>query len=117
MLAETIWSPDSSRLFIARNCAAWPLDIASAATPFSSDATRCFEHVRGGVHDARVDVAEFLQPEQSRGVVGVIEGEGRRLIDRHGASMRSGIGIVAGVQRARIETEWAIDVFCGHLAQ
>ena len=31
------------------------------------------EHGRGGVHDARVDVAEALQAEQGCGVVGVFE--------------------------------------------
>ena len=29
-----------ARLLSATNCAAWPLDMASAATPFSSEATR-----------------------------------------------------------------------------
>ena len=40
VLADTISSPASSRLLTAMNCAACPEDIASAATPFSSDATR-----------------------------------------------------------------------------
>jgi hypothetical protein len=31
--------------------------------------------------------------------------------------MRGGIRVVAGVQRTRIETEWAIDIFGGHSAK
>ena len=101
----------------ARNCAACPLDRPSAATPFSSDATRSSSTAVVGFMMRRVDVAEFLQTEQTRGVLGIFESERRRLIDRHGAGMRGGIRIVAGVQRARIETEWAIDVFGGHSAK
>src|SRR5690606_16858003 len=42
------------------------------------------EHVIGGVHDAAVDVAELLQREEPGCVVGVVEAEGRRLVDGHG---------------------------------
>ena len=41
-----------------------------------------FEHVARRIHDPRVDVAEFLQPEQPGGMVGVVEDVRRRLIDR-----------------------------------
>ena len=72
------------------------------------------EHGRRGIHDAAIDVAEFLQAEQARGVLGIVERERCGLIDRHGTGVRGGIRVVAGVQRARIETEWTIDVFGGH---
>ncbi len=42
-----------------------------------------FEHVGGGIHDARVDVARHLQVEQVGAVLGVIEGVGGGLVDRH----------------------------------
>ena len=41
------------------------------------------EDVSGGVHDARVDVAELLQREEVGGVRGVFEGVRSRLVDRH----------------------------------
>jgi hypothetical protein len=34
------------------------------------------------VHQARVDVAELLEPEEVSGVVGVVEDVARRLVDR-----------------------------------
>ena len=42
------------------------------------------QHIAGRVHDAGVDVAKLSQREQVRGVLGVPELEGRRLVDRHG---------------------------------
>ena len=41
------------------------------------------QHVVGRVHDARIDVAEFLEREQVGGVVGALKLVRRRLIDRH----------------------------------
>ena len=56
------------------------------------------QHVVGRVHDARVDVAEFLEPEQVGGVVGALELVRRRLIDRHRDRARAGIGAPSGVE-------------------
>ena len=44
-----------------------------------------FQHVPCRVHDACVDVAEFLQPEQIGGVFRAFEHIRRGLVDRHGA--------------------------------
>ena len=85
MLAATISSPGPSRLVIARNCAACPLDVASAGDAAFERRHALLEDVGGRVHDAGVDVAELLQREQRRGVVGVFERERRGLVDRHGA--------------------------------
>ena len=63
------------------------------------------ERRRGGVHDARVDVAEALQIEQRRGVRGVLENVRSGLVDGHGARAGFGIGPLARVQRARGEAE------------
>ena len=62
-----------------------------------------FEHRLRRVHDARVDVAEGLQPEQRGGVVGVVEDVGGRLVDRRGARAGRRIGLGAGVDGERIE--------------
>ncbi len=45
------------------------------------------EHVGRGIHDPRVDVAEFLQAEESGGVVGVVEDVARRGVDGHGPGL------------------------------
>jgi hypothetical protein len=56
------------------------------------------EGVRGGVHDARVDVAELLEREERGGVVGVAELVAGGLIDGHRARAGGGIGLIARVQ-------------------
>ena len=76
MLAATSSSPGSSRLVIARNCAACPLEVASAADAAFQRRHALLEDVGGGVHDAGIDVAELLQREQRGRMVGVLEHEG-----------------------------------------
>jgi hypothetical protein len=51
-----------------------------------------FEHVGRRVHDARVDVAEFLQRKEVGGVLRVAELVAGRLVDRHGAAAGGGVG-------------------------
>ena len=43
--------------------------------------------VGGGVHDAGVNVAEFLQAEEPAGVIGVVENVAGGLVDGHGACL------------------------------
>ena len=62
------------------------------------------EHRLRRVHDARVDVAEGLQPEQRRGMVGVIEDIGGGLVDRRGARAGRRIRLGAGMDGERVET-------------
>ncbi len=52
------------------------------------------EDVGGRVHDARVDVAEFLQREEAGGVVGVVEDVRGGLVDRHGARAGGGVDLL-----------------------
>ena len=47
--------------------------------------------VLGRVHDPRVDVAELLEREQVRGVLGVVEDVGRGLVDRQRAGAGGGV--------------------------
>ncbi len=70
-----------------------------------------FEHRRGGVHDARIDVAELLQGEELRGIVGVVEDEGGRLVDGNSARFGGGVDGVALVKGAGIEALRALG-FC-----
>ncbi|MGY3626735.1 hypothetical protein ACVWWI_003666 [Bradyrhizobium sp. USDA 3686] len=56
-----------------------------------------FQHRVGGIADAGIDVAEGLQAEQRGGVVGVVEDERRRLIDRSRARTSGGIGLCTGM--------------------
>ena len=59
--------------------------------------------VLGRVHDPRVDVAELLQREQVRGVLGVAEDERRGLVDRQGAGAGGAVRGLAGVDLAGLE--------------
>src|SRR6185436_16833714 len=56
-----------------------------------------FEYGGRGIADAGIDVAECLQPEQRGGVVGVVEYEGRGLIDRRHPCAGGGIGLRTGM--------------------
>ena len=61
-----------------------------------------FENIRRGIHDPRINIAEFLQREETRAVGGVVEGERRRLIDRHRAGIGAGGGFLASVNLERL---------------
>ena len=67
------------------------------------------QHVVGGVHDARIDIAEFLETEQVGGVIGIVEHVGRRLIDRRRTGVRGGIGLGARVDAACCKTWFGHD--------
>ena len=84
--------------WMAKSEAAWPEASASAATPPSSAAMRSSSTAVGRIHDAGVDVAEFLQREQVGRVLGVAELVGGRLVDRHRDRVGGRIAAVAGVQ-------------------
>ena len=71
------------------------------------------QHRHRRIGDARVDVSGALQVEQRRGVVGVLEHVGRRLVDRHRARPRDGIGALAGMQAQGFEGR---RLGCGHAA-
>ena len=66
------------------------------------------QHVAGRVHDARIDVAEGLQAEQRRGMVGVVEDVGRGLVDRRHPGAGGRVGLGAGMDRQRGKTGYAI---------
>ncbi len=55
------------------------------------------QYVGGGVHDARIDIARYLQVEKVGTVLGVIEGIRHRLVDRHRHRAGSRVGTVAAV--------------------
>ena len=56
-----------------------------------------FQHVVGGVHDPRVDVARHLEVKQVGAVLGVVEGERGGLVNRHGHRLGGRVGAVTGV--------------------
>ncbi len=62
------------------------------------------EDVGGGVHDPRVDVPELLQAEQAGGVVGVVEGVRRGLVDRYRPGVGAGGRLLAGVDLQCLES-------------
>ena len=63
----------------------------------------------GRVGDPGVDRAELLESEEVGRILGVLEHETGRLVDRHGASARVWVGAGPGVQRPRSEPEFAIN--------
>ena len=56
------------------------------------------QRIAGRVHDARIDVAEVLEREQVRRVLGAAELVGRGLEDRHRHGARGDIAARAGMQ-------------------
>ena len=56
-----------------------------------------FQHRVGRISDAGIDVAERLQAEQRRGVIGVVEHERRGLIDRRRPRAGGRIRLRAGM--------------------
>ena len=56
-----------------------------------------FENVGGGIHDAGVDIPEFLEREETAGVVRILEKIGRGLVDGDGARPRGGIRGLTGM--------------------
>ena len=63
--------------------AAWPRGQRQRRDAALERGDALLQHVVGRVHDARIDVAEFLEREQVGGVVGALELVRRRLVDRH----------------------------------
>jgi hypothetical protein len=61
------------------------------------------DHGLGGVHDARVDVADLGQREQVRGVLGAAELVRGRLVDRLGPRPGGRVGYLPGVDLPGVE--------------
>ena len=80
-----MWSPALHSVRIAVTSAAWPVAVASAARPAFDRRHALLEHRHGRVGDARIDVAEGLQVEQARRVLGGVEHERGGLVDRRRA--------------------------------
>ena len=70
------------------------------------------EHTSRWVHDPGIDIAELLQPEESRGVGSVIEDIARRGVDGHRAGICRGVGLLAGMQRQRLGVELGLVNLC-----
>ena len=64
-----------------------------------------FEGGSGWIGDAGIDVAEFVQSEQVRRVLGIFEYERGRLVNRHGAGAGGGVRRLPGVQHASVESK------------
>ena len=61
------------------------------------------EHVVRRISQPTVDVAELREPEEVRGMLRVVEHIRRRRVDRDGARLGDGIGLLAGVDGHRSE--------------
>ena len=66
-----------------------------------------FKHITGGVHDAGINIAEFLQGKQAGGMFGAVEYIGSGLINGNSTRTGSGIRLLPGMQLAGGETELA----------
>ncbi len=63
-----------------------------------------FQHRLRRVHDAGIDIAELLQAKECRRMVGVVEDETGRLVDRRRPCARRRIWLRSGVDCERAET-------------
>ena len=66
------------------------------------------EHGLGRIHNPGVDIAEFLEREQVRDVLGIPEPVGRGLVDRDGDRPRIGVAPVACVEHDGLRTQAAV---------
>src|SRR3970282_2759336 len=66
------------------------------------------EHRSVRIRNAQIDVAEGLQVEQARRVVGRVEYEGGGLVDRRGARAGGGVRDLARVQAKRLDAEFSV---------
>ena len=83
-----MWSPASAMLSRASGLGGLARGDEQGADAALERGDALLDDVGGRVHDARVDVAELLEPEQVRGVVGVVEDVARRLVDRQRRGLR-----------------------------
>ena len=103
--ADTRLSPARAMLRIESVSAAWPDASAEGRHAALERGDALLEHVRGRVHDPGVDVPELLEPEQARGVRGVVEHVAGRGVDRHRARVRGRVRLLAGVQGEGLGSE------------
>mmetsp|Transcript_17835 Transcript_17835/g.46702 ORF Transcript_17835/g.46702 Transcript_17835/m.46702 type:complete len:455 (-) Transcript_17835:67-1431(-) len=66
------------------------------------------EHVRGGVHEAGVDVAELGQREKARGLLGRAELVRRSAVDRHRARGRGGVASPSAVDAEALVLQFPV---------
>ena len=80
-----MWSPGTSMVNSAEDCAARPLAKATAPMPPLEVREALLEGGNGGIHDAGVRVAVLLEVEVCGCRFGILEDVARRLVDRDGA--------------------------------
>ena len=66
------------------------------------------EDRRGRIGQAHIDIAESLQVEQARGVLGVLEDIGRRLVNRYRARAGDRVGDLPRVQAKGLDAEFSV---------
>ena len=71
------------------------------------------EDVRGGIHDAGIDVAVLLQSEERLGVVAIVENIGAGLVNRNGARCCGAVWFLARMNLKRFKMQ--ILFHWGHL--
>jgi hypothetical protein len=64
------------------------------------------QHRYGRIGDARVDMADALKVEQRSGVLGILKGIGRRLIDRYRASPGCRVWVLPGMETQSFKRGW-----------
>ena len=102
-------SPARARLRIDSVSAAWPEASAERRDAALERGDALLEDVGRRVHDPGVDVPELLEPEQPRGVRGVVEDVARGGVDRDGAGVRRRVGLLAGVEGPGLGAEGGRD--------
>ena len=86
-------------------CAAWPEEVQTAADAALERGDPLGQRHHRRVGQARVDVADLLQVEERRGVLGVAEDVGGVLVDRRLPRAGRRVGLGAGMDLQRVETQ------------
>ena len=103
-----MWSPALARLRIAKVSAAWPGGQEQRGDAALERGDALLDDVLRRVHDPGVDVARLGQAEQRGGVLGVVEGVRRGLVDRQRPGVGGAVGRLAGVDLLGLERPVAV---------
>src|SRR6185437_13250988 len=95
---------------MARNWAACPLAVASAATVLKG-CDAFFKHTSRRIHNPRVNVPELLERKQGRRVVRIGKCERCGLVDRNGTGPGGWVRFETGVQRPRVKSKCTLLLF------
>ena len=96
-VVETISSPAPARVSDGQGFRGLAGGGRERGCPCFERGDPLLEDVGRRVHDAGIDVAEFLQAEEPGGVIGILKDVRRGLVDGDGAGSGGGVRFLTGV--------------------